>query len=287
VLKDIKMIIKARDNVFEIEKTVVEVEKQKRKRCPTELLLAVMTFLAIFVSLLNLRHYYGKPENTNFDLIIFTQRFPNTVCTEWMEKDSSNECILPKQNNSWTIQGVWPAKFHAKGPFFCDQIWHFHMNEVYSIKSELMEKWTNVEKNTPLDQLWKHEWAKHGTCAAKRIPKLDSQLKYFKFGLDLFNTYSITKLLNSTKVQPSFNATYKVEEIHAALETTLKSNFAIICAEDKVSKVQYLKEIQICFDKQLSMQSCNGIRINDEDTDDQIITNCKKDSDIFYPSFIH
>ena len=227
-------------------------------------------------------------KDTNFDVLIFTQHWPYTVCSHWMEEKKGNECTLPKAKNSWTIHGIWPTQYHTIGPLFCNDSWAFDMNELTPIENDMTEKWINIEKNTPLDGLWSHEWEKHGTCAAQHIPQLNTELKYFQQGLDFLDRFSITKLLMSSEIKPGIDATYKLEDIHTALKYSLDTSFAIICEKDKKTKREYLFEIRLCFDKELNLHSCDGIVTmtdgDDPDLDDDIITNCKKDQEIAYPS---
>lgn len=230
-----------------------------------------------------------KEKDTNFDILIFTQHWPYTVCSEWMEEHKNNECTLPKQKNSWTIHGIWPTKYHIIGPVFCNDSWAFDMNKIAPIEDELTEKWINIEKNTPLDGLWKHEWEKHGTCAATQLKSVDSELKYFQQGLDFLDRYSISTLLKGTYIQPGIDRSYKLEEIHETLAGFIDNNFAIVCKTDRKNKRQYLFEIRICFDKDLNLHSCDGIVMadlyeQDPSPSDKIITNCKKDTEIVYPS---
>lgn len=250
-------------------------------------LLFVIVSLNLAFTVAYLLHFnapYKSNNDSDFDVLIFTQSWPNTVCSQWMDRNKANKCAFPKVKESWTVHGVWPTKFHTKGPQFCDRTKPFDMNKLSSIESEMMEKWTNVEKNTPLDQLWEHEWEKHGTCAAQKIPAMETELKYFQKGLDFLDAYSVTKLLNSSNIKPGIDASYKLEEIHAALEAKLKTNFAIICEKDKKTRQNFLKEIRICFSKNLTLQSCKGVLTNDEDPEDEINTNCKKGQKIVYPS---
>lgn len=159
------------------------------------------------------------------------------------------------------------------------------MKQIEPIIDEMKQKWINIEKGTPLDGLWKHEWEKHGTCAATNIKELNTQLKYFSEGLALLDKYSIDKLLESTYIKPGIDIAYKLEEIHTALNHSIGNNFAIVCERDKGQ--QYLFEIRICFDKNLAIHSCDGIVMEDffdYDFHDEIITNCHKDKDIYYPS---
>lgn len=224
----------------------------------------------------------------SFDILIFTQHWPYTVCSEWMEEHKGNECVLPKIPNSWAIHGVWPTKYHEIGPLYCNDTWTFDMKEISDIEDEMKEKWINIEKGTPLDGLWKHEWEKHGTCAAQKIEKMNTEKKYFSEGLEMFDNYSITKLLQETYIKPSIDETYKLDEIHTAINRSLGNNFAIICEKDRQTKQQMLFEIRICFDKELKLHSCDGIVVKDDvllaSSKDEIITNCKRDIDIVYPS---
>lgn len=226
-------------------------------------------------------------KDTNFDILIFTQHWPYTVCSQWMEDKKGNECVLPKARNSWTVHGIWPTKYHVIGPLFCNETWHFDISQLAPIEADMTEKWINIEKGTPLDGLWSHEWEKHGTCAAEHIPQLNSELKYFQQGLDFLDRFSITKLLMPTFIKPGIDVSYRLEEIHSALKSSLDGNFAIVCERDRKSKQEYLFEIRICFDKELNLHSCDGIVMEqgeDPEPEDDIITNCSKDQEIMYPS---
>lgn len=220
-------------------------------------------------------------------MLIFTQHWPYTVCDQWMESKKGNECVLPKIKNSWTIHGIWPTKFHTIGPLYCNESWIFDMDQISPIEDEMTEKWINIEKGTPLDGLWKHEWEKHGTCAALHVPQFTTELGYFKQGLDFLEKFSITKLLEPTAIKPGMDKSYSLEDIHAALKESLEFNFAIICEKDRKTKREYLFEIRICFDKELNLHTCDGIvtmEMDDPDPNDEILTNCKKDEEIAYPS---
>lgn len=79
--------------------------------------------------------------------------------------------------------------------------------------------------------LWKHEWMKHGTCALS-YPPLNSELKYFKQGLDWSKQYQLSKLLDQGDIKP--NGTYPINQFWHTLKTGLGKNPRIDCYIDEV-----------------------------------------------------
>lgn len=98
-----------------------------------------------------------------------------------MSKSKTNKCSFPKFKGIWTIHGVWPTKLGTIGPALCNKTWHFDPAKLEPLLDDLDTFWLNIETNTPKDSFWKHEWEKHGTCAAE-LPELDSEDKYFGKG---------------------------------------------------------------------------------------------------------
>lgn len=161
------------------------------------------------------------------------------------------------------------------------------MKQLDTIEKDLTESWINIEKNTPLDGLWKHEWMKHGTCTAPKVPEMDSELKYFSKGLSWLQKYSISSLLNDSLVQPmgpDFGG-YQFTDIHSAIAEKLPNTFGIVCYKDPKTKEQFIFEVRICFHKDLTPADCDGIvMLDDEDESDNYITNCRLNEPILYPA---
>ena len=65
--------------------------------------------------------------------------------------------------------------------------------------------WTNVHANSKEDSFWKHEWEKHGTCAAQ-LPQMDSELKYFEKGVALNAKFPLQKYLYDASITPGMLA---------------------------------------------------------------------------------
>lgn len=113
----------------------------------------------------------------DWDLLIFTQHWPSTVCLDYEEHSPNNFCEKPKAENRWTIHGVWPTKLHSLGPGFCNASLVFDPNKIAEIRSDLITAWPNIEGGKSEDSLWEHEWSKHGTCAVE-LPELDSEVSH-------------------------------------------------------------------------------------------------------------
>lgn len=138
----------------------------------------------------------------------------------------------------------------------------------------------------PTDNLWQHEWMKHGTCASA-IEELNTENKYFGQGLAWLTQYTMTALLAKTDVVP--DRQYTAVEIHDAVKNVLNTNPSIHCVRKKHTGELYLSEIRICFNKQLELVDCDGIKMNMLDAvpyeNSDIITNCHQ-SEINYPSTV-
>ncbi|CAH0714692.1 unnamed protein product, partial [Brenthis ino] len=196
--------------------------------------------------------------NHDFDLLIFTQEWPATVCKEWKKHDPSHKCAMPTNTDSWTIHGIWPTKLGTIGPAFCNRTWMFDPEKIKPIEQQLTQVWVNVFGGTSVYALWSHEWTKHGTCAAQLKP-FNSELNYFSIGINWMKQYSMTNIL--------------------------KSDPAIECKkEDGQSDIS---EIRICFTKDLELTNCDGIVARQQIGDDSILTNCDRSKNILYPQYIN
>ena len=96
------------------------------------------------------------------------------------------------------MHGLWPTQVHRVGPSYCNHSAHFDAEalERAGLMPRLEARWTNVHKNSDRFGFWKHEWEKHGTCAADN-PDLDSEVKYFSMGLKLNEEFPLAQWLKA------------------------------------------------------------------------------------------
>lgn len=84
--------------------------------------------------------------NQDFDILIFTQRWPITDCMTWMNRGGDNVCLLPSQRDAWLIHGVWPTKYGTIGPGFCNRSAPFDLDSLEPLIDQMRQYWLNIEK---------------------------------------------------------------------------------------------------------------------------------------------
>lgn len=222
-------------------------------------------------------HYHRRLKyslDTNFDVLIFTQHWPQSVCFEWKEKSQNHKCTLPV-DEEWTIHGIWPTQYHKIGPEYCNKTAKFDLSALSTIEDELKLKWMDVEYGMKPGSFWKHEYEKHGTCAAV-LEKMNSEIKYFQMGLNFLDKYDMKNILAKVNITPGNS--YPVKTILNGIKNILDVNAQIMCVKNPKTHESYIFEIRICFDKQLKLTNCDGI-VN-------FPTDCNHSQDVIYPGTV-
>ncbi|KAF5298227.1 hypothetical protein FQA39_LY02651 [Lamprigera yunnana] len=245
---------------------------------------ASITFL-VFVRFLSIRCDGNSSEENVWDVLVFSQRWPITACSQWLKENVNNSCALPEDDLIWTVHGIWPTKSgNHKGPSNCNESWHFDESSVLPIEPDLKQLWTNLENNTKPTSLWKHEWEKHGTCAVTLL-QLNNELKYFTKGLDLIKSYNMKNILSQRSIIPSLDGCYTAESFSYAIKNVLNYNPIIQCVVDIDSKKSLISELHICFDKSFNLMDCDCVKGRFEAVKDgDVITDCSLKKLIYYPT---
>lgn len=174
--------------------------------------------------------------SNEFDVLIFTQRWPLTTCFVWKQKSDKNSCAFPKRSE-WTIHGIWPSKYGSKlCPQFCNTSLAFDKKALAPIENKLKENWIDIYNGTDHYSLWRHEWTKHGTCAVT-VKALNNEFNYFRAGLELLDKYNMIDVLAKANILPGNK--YMVQDMLKGSQQILGKRVQITCTLNEVSFKNY------------------------------------------------
>lgn len=129
----------------------------------------------------------------------------------------------------WTLHGLWSDRCQGGYNQFCNTEWSIRdaRRELEELgMHELIEKMDTVWKNMgrPDDQLWTHEFNKHGTCMSTVSPKCypeDSGNQnvgdFFNSAVTLFESLPTYEWLKMDGIVPDNHRTYSVAEFSSSL----------------------------------------------------------------------
>ncbi|XP_024600659.1 ribonuclease T2 isoform X1 [Neophocaena asiaeorientalis asiaeorientalis] len=185
-----------------------------------------------------------RSDSHEWHKLIMVHHWPATVC-----KEVKNHCKDPP--DYWTIHGLWPDKSEG-----CNRSWHFNPEEIKDLLPDMRMYWPDLLHPSPNRSLhlWKHEWEKHGTCAAQ-LEALNSQKKYFGKSLDLSKELALNSTLQKLGIIPS--TYYQISDIKDALVSVYGVVPKVQCLPKQGDEeVQLLAQIEVCFSKDLQLQNC-------------------------------
>uniref|UniRef100_A0A3B1KKG7 Ribonuclease T2 n=1 Tax=Astyanax mexicanus TaxID=7994 RepID=A0A3B1KKG7_ASTMX len=194
-------------------------------------------FMCLGFALASSVHMYNRRDWTK---LILTHHWPKTFCM-------IDQCTT--NFSYWTLHGFWPNVGNM-----CNSSWHFNASLIEDLLPEMKTYWPDLLKPAST-QFWKHEWEKHGTCAAKD-EDLDSQHKYFSKALELYHKLDLDGVLKKSQIVPS-EKYYKLADLEESIVSSFGVTPKIQCVlEAKRAEVQTVGQIEICVDKQFQLTDC-------------------------------
>ncbi|XP_054716066.1 ribonuclease Oy-like [Uloborus diversus] len=193
-------------------------------------------------------------ESKDWDYFVFAQQWPPAACLDVPH----GKCLIPEGVREWTVHGLWPTS-HKGYPSFCNSSWPFRPELIKSLVQVLEIKWPNIYANTSEYSFWKHEWSKHGTCAATET-MFNSEYKYFKRSLILHDDYNIFEILRKTGIYPDDSQPHMLSFIEHALTVELKKSVKLFCKNHKAYSKPILTSMYICLTKDLQIIDCDEIK---------------------------
>nr|pir polyU-preferential ribonuclease (EC 3.1.-.-) CL1 - chicken (fragments) [Gallus gallus] len=192
--------------------------------------------------------------------LYLAHHWPVTVC---------KDCQDPPEY--WTIHGLWPDKGEE-----CNRTWHFNVTEIKDLMSDMRRYWPDViHSSLNRTQFWKHEWEKHGTCAAT-LPILNSQKKYFSKTLELYQLVNLGFLLKAG-IKPGSTTYYQMAAIKEVLTEFYGITPKIQCLPpEEGEEAQTLGCIEFSFTKELELRTCTEPK--------EELSVCNDTLPVYYPS---
>jgi len=239
-------------------------------------------------------------KDTHFDLLILTKHWPYTTCIDWKKHNPHNAC-RNITSADWFVHGLWPTQLGKVAPGYCNDSWSFDADRLTPIRPALEKYWPDIEVRPGQPySLWSHEWEKHGTCAAQLV-SMDSELKYFSEGIHLASLHPISDWLEAASIIPigaDNNVRYTKSDFYTSILKHTGKRPHIDC--EWMHGQQLIKEIKVCFDKNLTLVHCDNIvgashhrhhnhhkhRTHHHNSKHDIAVlggSCKDDVDIVYP----
>ena len=99
---------------------------------------------------------------------------------------------LIKENDSWSIHGLWPQNSKTDYPQFCHDV-TFDISLLEPIMTSLKKIWRS--DRGPDDIFWEHEWKKHGSCMFNGA----NEFNYFNTTLSLFELVNKEGIIDKYK----------------------------------------------------------------------------------------
>ncbi|XP_063163697.1 ribonuclease T2 [Candoia aspera] len=212
-----------------------------------------------------------------WEKLYLVHQWPVTVCMM-----NSNQCKDPPMY--WTIHGLWPDRAEE-----CNKSWHFNVSELKDFMGDMREYWPDI-LHTNRTNFWKHEWEKHGTCAAE-LETLNSQKKYFEKTLELYRKIKLNSFLLKVGIKPG-STYYQLAAIKEALESVYSITPKIQCLPAEEGRLQVIGQMKFCLTKEFTLRNCteppfdlsSAHEDNNFSTEDLSICN---DTLTYYPSHMH
>ena len=188
-----------------------------------------------------------------WDYFMLVTEWPQSSCEYVNATHQHHTCIIPEAVKGWILHGLWPSVDKGNQPFYCEP-WKFDEDKIRDLEGDLEIFWANIYAETTPQSFWKHEYEKHGTCAAS-VKGFETEHDFFQKALELRTKYDVMKVLNENKIIPSSDSSYQFSDIENALQTGFNVKVCFECSNIK-DVGQSLSASYVCLNKELNLIDC-------------------------------
>lgn len=144
----------------------------------------------------------------------------------------------PPRSEDFTIHGLWPDRADGSWPQYCNDTARFTPASVDGLRARLAAAWPAFGGGGDA-AFWRHEWLRHGTCAANGLAA--NETAYFARALALHESLPLLPALSAAGIAPSDTVARPHSVVVAALAKGLGAVPAVHCGggrgADKVTEV--------------------------------------------------
>lgn len=201
----------------------------------------------------------GDDENTccyeKYGLIMQTQ-FWDSSSNPGRKRDSNG------QPDKFTIHGLWNDLCDGSYKQYCNRKLEIGDSEsVRDIlvkgfqKEELWDKMSQywLNDNGDNEELWKHEFNKHGTCFSTILPscftddyqEFENAVAFYQKTVEIWELLQTYDILLNAGITPSFNNKFSLSDIENALSNAHSGKKVYVgCDKDAVSQIWYYHHVK-------------------------------------------
>lgn len=162
-----------------------------------------------------------------------------------------------KPQPKFTIHGLWAQQRPRGGVNGCP-VEKYDGEKLEPIIKDMHNFWPTLSTYGD-ESFWRHEWNKHGGCAFV-AEGINSFFSYFEATIRLFRRLRINETLRESGYVPSDQVEYPAEDIQYAITEMHRAHVNLNCYIHPETDVAYLKEVYVCYDKNLRPSDCPEIK---------------------------
>ena len=199
-----------------------------------------------------------KEDWEQYDSYVFSIIWPPSSCfNKWSGNENCYSSVRElKIDDYFIIHGLWPTYKSGQYTESCNKNEEINVNFTIEEQNKLAPVWPGLYSSQ--QQMWNHEYNKHGYCYIQRIgknPKEDYKL-YFNKTVEIFDSY---KYLMEEILPDTPKGLYNVSKTkfkQFLLESSIHldpSTYSLRCDRNDSKKTNVLNEIRFNYDLDMKM----------------------------------
>jgi len=188
------------------------------------------------------------------DFFVLAMEWPQGTC-EFTNATHHHTCVIPDAVPGWVLHGLWPNTKSGGGRKhlgYCNNSMHFDYNKIKDMETDLNKYWPNLYADGKRMWFYKHEYEKHGTCAAL-VKGFETEHIYFKRAMEQLHEHDPLAVLKKANIVPSASG-YESTRI---LEAADHGYGVHVCPQCSYAKgVRAVTGMEVCLTNTMQLMDC-------------------------------